>query len=71
MVTVWSALMMQDPLLRNDAREAMGFSKEVMHALQHGGGGMALWPAGSLTSVDVECDWDRISKIGARQSTRN
>ena len=41
------------------------------HVMMAHGGGMAMSPLGSETSEDVEGDWERISKIRARLSTRN
>ena len=40
-------------------------------AIHRRSGGVALWPLGSETSEDAENERGRISKIRARQSTRN
>ena len=41
------------------------------HVMMAHGGGMAMSPLGSETSEDAEGERERISKIRARQSTRN
>ena len=55
---------------RRRLREDAAHDGLIMHD-QHGGGGVAMWPAGSKTSEALECEGERNSKIRARQSTRN
>ena len=47
------------------------FHDQSMQAFMRAAGRVALWPAGSWTSMDTECDDDRISKIRARHLMRN
>ena len=47
------------------------FHDQSMQAFMRAVGGVAMWPAGSWTSMGMECERDRISKIRARLATRN
>ena len=55
---------------RRRLREDAAHDGLIMHD-QHGGGGVAMWPAGSKTPMAIECEGERNSKIRARQCLRN
>ena len=55
---------------RRRLREDAGHDQSKQSTL-HGGGGVAMWPAGSKTPMAIECEGERHSTIRARQSTRN
>ena len=55
---------------RRRLREDAAHDGLIMQTL-YGGGGVAMWPAGSKTPMAIECEGERNSKIRARQCTRN
>ena len=58
------------PLAARRRPRGEGSHQTRMQLMQHAATVWPLWPAGSWMSEDVEFDWDRNSKIRARQSTR-
>ena len=56
----------QDSSLHEDARESTHTSRQSIQSILRGGGSVAMWPAGSETSEDLEDERGRFSKIRAR-----
>ena len=55
---------------RRRLREDAGHDQSKQ-SIMHGGGGVAMLPAGSKTPMAIECEGERNSKIRARHDTRN